>query len=84
MKKRVYRIMNFFAFNLLFFSLYLNFIHKDKNVQAVVHSAQTNQVQGTVLVENPDEYLKKNNAGVSEHTTATQKESSSTMQLSIN
>ena len=30
MKKRVRKIANFFAFNLLFFALYLNFIHKDQ------------------------------------------------------
>lgn len=30
MKRRVRKIVNFFAFNLLFFALYLNFIHKDK------------------------------------------------------
>jgi hypothetical protein len=29
MKKRTRRTVNFLAFNLLFFSLYLNFIHKD-------------------------------------------------------
>jgi len=31
MKKRTRRTVNFLAFNLLFFSLYLNFIHKDKD-----------------------------------------------------
>ncbi|MBS1621973.1 MAG: hypothetical protein JST10_06240 [Bacteroidetes bacterium] len=30
MKKRVRRALNFFAFNLLFFALYLNFVQKDK------------------------------------------------------
>ena len=30
MKRRIRKIANFFAFNLLFFALYLNFIHKDK------------------------------------------------------
>lgn len=29
MKRRLRRVVNFFAFNLLFFALYLNFIHKD-------------------------------------------------------
>ena len=29
MKRRIRKIVNFFAFNLLFFALYLNFIHKD-------------------------------------------------------
>ena len=31
MNPRVFKIANFFAFNLLFFALYLNFIHKDKD-----------------------------------------------------
>ena len=51
MKRRVRKIANFFAFNLLFFALYLNFIHKDKvNVPA---SSQQNTAafSGTVLVE---------------------------------
>jgi hypothetical protein len=29
MQRRVRKVVNFFAFNLLFFALYLNFIHKD-------------------------------------------------------
>ena len=29
MQKRLYVVFNFIAFNLLFFALYLNFIHKD-------------------------------------------------------
>lgn len=55
MKRRVRKIANFFAFNLLFFALYLNFIHKDK---APVNFAGETAVQqntaafsGTVLVE---------------------------------
>jgi hypothetical protein len=32
MQKRLYVFFNFFAFNLLFFALYLNFIHKDVQV----------------------------------------------------
>ena len=31
MKSRVRRIANFFAFNLLFFALYLNFIHQEND-----------------------------------------------------
>jgi len=31
-------VANFFAFNLLFFALYLNFIHKDKSQANVSHS----------------------------------------------
>ena len=59
MKRRIRRIANFFAFNLLFFALYLNFIHKDK--AAVTPPEQTVQatasVGGTVPVAQPEKYL---------------------------
>ena len=59
MKRRIRRITNFFAFNLLFFALYLNFIHKDK--VAVTAPEQTVQasaaVVGTVPVTHPEKYL---------------------------
>ena len=59
MKRRIRRITNFFAFNLLFFALYLNFIHKDK--AAVTPPEQTVQataaVGGTVPVAHPEKYL---------------------------
>jgi hypothetical protein len=60
MKRRVRKIANFFAFNLLFFALYLNFIHKDK----VAFTSETNTAapakaafSGTVAVKNPEKYL---------------------------
>jgi hypothetical protein len=55
MKRRVRKIANFFAFNLLFFALYLNFIHKDNvTLPTQPSSAQNNPAfSGTVLVENP-------------------------------
>jgi hypothetical protein len=59
MKRRVRKIANFFAFNLLFFALYLNFIHKDK----IVFSNEQSQTPAgaafseTVLVKNPEKYL---------------------------
>jgi hypothetical protein len=60
MKKRVSRILNFFAFNLLFFALYLNFIHKDSNTQpAPSPKSSTAASKGTVLVANPEQYLNK-------------------------
>jgi len=64
MKRRVRKIANFFAFNLLFFALYLNFIHKDNaaatNVAIVQPGTQsTAAFSGTVLVENPEKYLNK-------------------------
>lgn len=63
MKRRVRKIANFFAFNLLFFALYLNFIHKDKSavsVTPVTQQASANTtISGTVLVENPEQLIKK-------------------------
>lgn len=60
MKKRISMVANFFAFNLLFFALYLNFIHKDSNAVTVPGPAST--VKGTVLVTNPEQYLQKQEA----------------------
>jgi len=60
MKKRLSRVLNFFAFNLLFFALYLNFIHKDSNTPAPISAKSTTaSVQGTVLVSNPEQYISK-------------------------
>ena len=59
MKRRIRKIVNFFAFNLLFFALYLNFIHKDKAPSEPV-PVQTNAaatISGTVPVQNPEKYL---------------------------
>lgn len=66
MKRRIRKVVNFFAFNLLFFSLYLNFIHKDKpNVvmtPAPVRSvSNTASLNGTVLVSNPEKYTQQKN-----------------------
>jgi len=63
MKRRVRKIVNFFAFNLLFFALYLNFIHKDKagteSAPTAVSTNSTSAYTGTVLVQNPEKYLNK-------------------------
>lgn len=65
MKRRIRKIVNFFAFNLLFFALYLNFIHKDRaNIDvapAVANTSGTNAAayKGTVLVQNPEKYIRK-------------------------
>ena len=60
MKRRVRKIANFFAFNLLFFALYLNFIHKDKTPvnfagEQTAVQQQTAAFSGTVLVDNPEQ-----------------------------
>lgn len=65
MKRRIRKIVNFFAFNLLFFALYLNFIHKDKANNESVPAAAVSTPNsgaaytGTVLVQNPEKYLNK-------------------------
>ena len=66
MKRRIRKIVNFFAFNLLFFALYLNFIHKDRSnidvAPAVVNAPAANSAAsytGTVLVQNPEKYIRK-------------------------
>ncbi|MBO9681343.1 MAG: hypothetical protein J7502_01505, partial [Flavisolibacter sp.] len=51
-------VLNFFAFNLLFFALYLNFVHKDNShALPAAKSAVTATSNGTVLVSNPEQYL---------------------------
>lgn len=50
MNKRAYRVFNFFAFNLLFFALYLNFIHKDKSAQEAFQNTRIHS-KATVLVK---------------------------------
>ena len=74
MKKRISRVLNFFAFNLLFFALYLNFIHKDNTVQAVPVPKNTtaSTSKGTVLVSNPEQYLKEHEKNANSQTTAVQ------------
>lgn len=54
MKRRLRKIVNFFAFNLLFFALYLNFIHKDENVNyfAQPETAQARPAFGDVTAKN--------------------------------
>ncbi len=64
MKRRIRKIVNFFAFNLLFFALYLNFIHKESSSQnltpVAVNPANTGPVySGTALVQNPEKYADK-------------------------
>ena len=89
MKRRVRKIANFFAFNLLFFALYLNFIHKDKSGLPVVTQTASQQntaaFSGTVLVDNPEQTEKKNVATTAT-TTAEKNQSANTeaLKLSIN
>lgn len=40
MKKRIFNVLNFLALNVLFFAVYLNFIHKDINVLPAAAAAR--------------------------------------------
>jgi hypothetical protein len=94
MKRRVRKILNFFAFNLLFFALYLNFIHKDNMAVAAVsdnNQANAAAFSGTVLVENPEQYIQKKTEvtvpAVEQSTTVATKDEPATgqpLRLSIN
>jgi peptidoglycan/LPS O-acetylase OafA/YrhL len=59
MKRRIRRIANFFAFNLLFFALYLNFIHQDKAPAPIPEQTvqTTASIKSTTVVSNPEKYL---------------------------
>ena len=83
MKRRVRKIANFFAFNLLFFALYLNFIHKDKAaVNSATDSAQQQNAafSGTVMIANPQQAEKK----VTTTETKAGQETTAALKLSIN
>ena len=63
MNPRVFKIANFFAFNLLFFALYLNFVHKDKNgQQAIITNAPTHVATGSLPIESSEQYVQKEKA----------------------
>ena len=89
MKRRVRKIANFFAFNLLFFALYLNFIHKDRMalpVDSNQYSTRNSAFSQSVLVENPEQYLQKKNQGASndEATVKAKESNDSPSNLTIN
>lgn len=89
MKKRVRKIANFFAFNLLFFALYLNFIHKDKTgvpgMNQTASQQNTAAFSGTVLVDNPQQNGQKSDLSTAIKPVATKEEEGNTaLKLSIN
>jgi hypothetical protein len=73
MKRRIRKIVNFFAFNLLFFALYLNFIHKDKTVAepVPVQTVTPVTVTGTVPVKDAEKYINAKAAVTNEKTAQT-------------
>jgi hypothetical protein len=92
MKRRVRKIANFFAFNLLFFALYLNFVHKDKIAPVTSTTVQPTAAaafSGTVLVESPAEFIKQsegtaNSTATAQPATKTEENEGTALKLSIN
>ena len=83
MKRRVRKIANFFAFNLLFFALYLNFIHKDQaaiNFAGETAKQQNAAFSGTVMATSPQQSDKQNSASE----TQTEQSGTAALKLSIN
>jgi hypothetical protein len=82
MNPRVFKIANFFAFNLLFFALYLNFIHKDKDAQQVISTTVHTPVATRGLsTGNAEQYVQKEEAAKS---ATTEKSSNKALKLSFN
>jgi hypothetical protein len=90
MKRRVRKIVNFFAFNLLFFALYLNFVHKDNvTLPVAVNQAQPQPAafSGTQSVENPEKFVDKKHESTGAGQAATVKDNEeevAALKLSIN
>lgn len=82
MNPRVFKIANFFAFNLLFFALYLNFIHKDKNVQQVISTSVHTPVATATPASGGAEQLAEKEQATKN--TATEKGTNKALKLSFN
>lgn len=82
MNPRLFKIANFFAFNLLFFALYLNFIHKDKKVQQAISTSINIPVatRGISAAAN-EQYLQK---GQTTKNSVPTKEGNKALKLSFN
>jgi hypothetical protein len=66
MRRRLFRTFNFIALNILFFALYLNFVHRDQNKNFTAGNNNSNSTQGAALIITPPQEIKKVplNAGV--------------------
>ncbi len=89
MKRRVRKIANFFAFNLLFFALYLNFIHRDQAIATTAPiKSSTEAFSGTVMVDNTTSQDKKIEPAVAvvtkEQKPVVKTEDNTALRLSIN
>ena len=86
MKRRIRKIVNFFAFNLLFFALYLNFIHKDKGIiepEPVKINASA-AIHGTVPVQDAEKYLNTKTSASITQPAVEKADQENTQKLSIN
>ena len=82
MNPRVFKIANFFAFNLLFFALYLNFVHKDKDVQqTITGSLQTHVATGALSTHAAQPAVEKHEATKN---SVSEKESNKALKPSFN
>lgn len=60
MKTRLFKVLNFCALNILFFALYINFIHKGSNVIPDIQYKQTNtNFKATAVIKQPKPYSQK-------------------------
>ena len=83
MKRRIRKIVIFFAFNVFFFALYLNLIHKDRGVTLPV-AVQSNApaISGTVPVQDAEKYLNAKPASISQPVDKSEQENAT--KLTIN
>ena len=89
MKRRVRKIVNFFAFNLLFFALYLNFVHKDNATLPMTASQPQQQpaaFSGTVPADNAGKVADKKSEATHTGSSAVKEnaEDVAALKLSIN
>lgn len=84
MKRRVSKILNFIAFNLLFFALYLNFVHKDSNATPVLPTKQHAPATTTVIAEKPVQVADKQNVAEASKQHGTLADNTIALKLSFN
>jgi len=67
MRKRIHKVANFLAFNLLFFALYLNFIYKDPSAAPLLEKSQhpASSAFGESLLD--ESMQKKETPAIKEH-----------------
>lgn len=68
--QRIARVINFFAFNLLFFALYLNFIHQDANTAVTQQNAYGITKHTTILAGNQAQDLNQTTENSTDQTFA--------------